>query len=67
MIHPNKKARSRCAPRLRFPDEMVTYPEAPGRFRPVVIVPVVMVIMVVIKPLLNMNVCLRSLQNMCRA
>jgi hypothetical protein len=46
---------------------MVTYPEAPGRFRPVVIVPVVMVIMVVIKPLLNMNVCLRSLQNMCRA
>jgi hypothetical protein len=52
---------------LRFPDELVTYPEAPGNFRPVVIVPVVMVIVVIIKPLVNMNVCLRCRQNMCRA
>jgi hypothetical protein len=59
MIHTNKKARSRCAPRLRFLDELVTYSEAPGNFRPVIIVPVVMVIMVVIQTLMNMNVCLR--------
>jgi hypothetical protein len=52
---------------LRFPDELVTYPEAPGSRRPVVIVPVVMVIVVNINPLMNMNVCLRCPQNMCRA
>jgi hypothetical protein len=44
---------------LRFPDELVTYPEAPGSIRPVIIVPVVMVIIVNIEPLMNMILCLR--------
>jgi hypothetical protein len=50
---------------LRFPEKLVTYPEAPGNFRPVI--PVVMVIVVIVKPPVNMSLCLRCLQNMCKA